>query len=235
MSGIDENTSSREDVFSWRIVLEFWLMKPSIHILSKQLVIAGILIALPQVAGLAETSALPPHREITIWVDAPTGSLIGSGYASSYLTNIRAKSTANEEEKLRRAIDTLDALGMVRVKGLGLVPAAVAWQSQVPIRSLIEQQAKTDLSYGELLMANSLATKSGQSFDQIVAMRAKSQTWGELAKQLGVDLDFVIMREHIAATRIRAVDARVRRGARHGRDPRYVGVNPHIAQRAERY
>jgi hypothetical protein len=57
-------------------------------------------------------------------------------------------------------------------------------QTKVPVRTLVSQQVDTRLSYGELLIANSLAEGSQKSFKEIIAMRIKTKTWGELAMQL---------------------------------------------------
>ena len=82
------------------------------------------------------------HREITKWISSPTGSLIGSGYTSTYLTNIRAKTTERDDAKLRGAINMLDGLGMVEVRGFGLLPAAVAWQAETPFANWSRSRRK---------------------------------------------------------------------------------------------
>ncbi|MEO8439562.1 MAG: hypothetical protein ABI540_05005 [Spartobacteria bacterium] len=103
--------------------------------------------------------------------------MIGGGYTSSYLTNIHAKTMAAEVLALRNAINQLASLGMISVKGFGLLPAAVSWQTDTPMPKLIEQQADTGLSYSELLLANSLAAESGQDFARIIALREQTRTW----------------------------------------------------------
>lgn len=75
-----------------------------------------------------------------------------------------------------------------------LVPAAVAWQTQTRTRKLVEEQVATDLSYAELLMAHVLAEKSKESFNNIVALRARDRTWGEVARQLQVSPEAVVIR-----------------------------------------
>lgn len=184
------------------------------------LVVLGVLALVPGFTAQAQTSSSARHRDITVWVQGQVGSRIGSGYATTYLTNIRAKTMQQEDLKLRKAIDSLDGLGMLKVKGFGLVPAAVAWQTRTPMRKLIEQQAETDLSYGELLIANLLAAKSKQSFAEIVALRSASRTWGELAEQLRVSPDFLVSRATIASQRILDAEYQTRR-----RPPRETGTN----------
>jgi hypothetical protein len=95
------------------------------------------------------------------------------------------------------------------------------------IHTLVEQQAQTRLSYGELLIAHLLATKSEKSFAQIVAMRAKTQTWGEVAKQLEVEPDFLVTRADAASTRIRFVEYATRRRPQRESGVNYTSINPH--------
>ncbi len=181
-------------------------------IMTKSLVTLGAALALmPGFSIHAQTNRLPRHRELTIRVASRTGSYIGSGYASSYLTNIRARTIAREEPELRQAIIQLDQLGMLPVRGFGLVPAAVGWQTKLPTHTVVEQQAETGLSYAELLMANALAAESGNSFAEVVAMRSGTRTWGELARHLNVDTDLIIAKVNMAAQRIRDVNLREHR------------------------
>jgi hypothetical protein len=190
---------------------------------AKMLGALGLLTLIPGHKIAAQSSR---HREITMYIAAPAGTHIGGGNASTYLTNIRAKSIQGENQGLRQAIDTLDALGMVRVRGFGLLPAAVWWQSQVPINRLVKEQTDTGLSYAELLMAHTLAEKSKLDFDEIVVMRAHSRTWGQLAARLGVSEDLIVLRANRASDRIRAVRTRSRQ--RGDRDPSLQTTNPNL-------
>ncbi len=192
------------------------------------LIVLGVLTVVLGITAHAQASAVPKHPELTAWVASPTGSLIGGGYAKTYLTNIRAKTIGREDPKLRNAVVSLDGLGMLPVKGFGLVPAAVAWQTKLPMRKVIEEQAETGLSYGELLIANSLATESGQSFAEIISRRAKTPTWGGLAQQLHIDLDVLVARANIASKRIVAVEFRSRRGLGRAVDPSFSANAPHV-------
>jgi len=195
-------------------------------IITKFLVVLGVFALVPGFTAQAHGSQSPKHRDLEVWIDAKLGSHLGSGYASSYLTNIRARTIEKEDPKLRNAIDSLDGLGMLPVKGFGLVPAAVSWLTETHIHTLVEQQAESGLSYGELLIAHLLAAKGEESFAQIVAMRAKTRTWGELAKQLQIDPDFLVTRVSAASSRIRLVDFQTRRPSR-ARNPSLTSNNPH--------
>jgi hypothetical protein len=192
------------------------------------LVVLGVLALLPAFTAQAQASPSARHREITVWVQGQLGSHLGSGYASTYLTNIRARTIKQEDPKLREAIDSLDGLGMLQVRGFGLVPAAVAWQSNKPMRKVIEQQAETGLSYGELLIANVLAAKSRESFDQVVARRTRTRTWGELAGQLHVDPGLLVTRANIASQRILAAESQTRRHTPREGGTNFTSTNPHI-------
>lgn len=64
---------------------------------------------------------------------------------------------------------------------------AISAQTRVPESALRQQQVATKLNPGELLIANTLAARSGQSFNQIVAEHAQTRSWGTLARKLGVD------------------------------------------------
>lgn len=192
-------------------------------ILTEIVVALAMVTLIPGFAGNAQSTR---HREITMYISAPAGTHIGGGEASTYLTNIRAKTISGEEARLREAINALDGLGMVQVRGFGLLPAAVWWLSQVPINELVKQQADTGLSYAELLMAHTLAAESKRDFDEIVAMRAYTRTWGQLATQLGVSDEKIILRANTASDRIRA--ARTRSRQRGDRDPSLQTTNPNL-------
>ena len=199
-------------------------------IIAKIFFALGALALVPSLIAQEKTVSLQKHRELTVWVSAPTGSHLGNGYASTYLTNIPARTIGKENPNLRNAIHSLDGLGMLSVRGLGLLPAAVAWQTDISMRKLIEQQATTGLSYGELLMVNSLAAKSSESFDNVVAMRQKTRTWGELADELQVDPGFIVARADTAAKRIRAVDYRNRHRQQHD-NTTVTNTHPHTQER----
>jgi len=187
--------------------------------MTKLLVVFGALAQLPAYAAQADSSQAQSskHLDLQVWIDAKVGTHLGGGYTSSYLTNIHAKTMGKEDRQLREAINDLDDLGMLAVKGFGLVPAAVSWQTNVPIHTLVEQQAETKLSYGELLVANSLAVRSGQTFHQVISQRVRTSTWGDLAKQLNVEPEFLVTQANLAADRIRLVEFNSRK--RPQRDP----------------
>ncbi len=58
------------------------------------------------------------------------------------------------------------------------------------------------MSYGELLVANSLAKASGKPFEAIIAMKAKIRGWGELSRKLGVNPDSIATRARKASEQL---------------------------------
>ena len=113
---------------------------------SKFLAFLGVAAVFPSLSAPAQNEPRGKHREITVWIPAKLGTLIGGGYASSYLTNIRSKTIASEDPKLRHALDRLDDLGMRSVRGFGLVPAAVSWQIDVPRGRAVERRVRANSS-----------------------------------------------------------------------------------------
>jgi len=168
----------------------------------------GLILLYSGVSARAEQPKSYKNKEATLWVAPPTGSLLGGGFANSGETHIRPKTIARERPGFRNAIELLDRQGGVTVAGVGLVPTAVAWQTKVPVRTLVSQQVDTRLSYGELLIANSLAEGSQKSFKEILAMRTKTKTWGELAMQLHINPDSIKGRAEAASSSISYAEAR---------------------------
>ena len=172
------------------------------------LTMLGLTLVYPGFLARAEDAKPYENKEAKLWVAPPTGSLLGGGFANSGETHIRPKTIARERPGFRNAIELLDRQGGVTVAGVGLVPTAVAWQTKVPVRTLVSQQVDTRLSYGELLIANSLAEGSQKSFKEIIAMRIKTKTWGELAMQLHINPDSIKGRAEAASSSISYAEAR---------------------------
>ncbi len=142
----------------------------------------------------AQTNA---PRKKTIWVPPPMGSHLGGGFVDSGEVNNESATrleTAKENRALGKAIAKLDAKAKTAIDGWALMPTAVSWQTKVPVEILKGQRATSGLTYGELLVANSLATGSGKSFDQILAFRAKIQNWSQLARKLHIGVGSLIAR-----------------------------------------
>ncbi len=166
------------------------------------LVVLGVLALFPALSAHAERPKLSQTNE-------PTTSLGGSAKTKLY-----ARTMTGEDPAFRKAIDALDAQTGKVMRGVGLVPAAVSTQTRIPLGTLFAQQAETGLSYGELLVADSLAVASGNSFARILAMRAKTQTWAELSLKLRINPNSIVARAQAAYNSINYAQARFDRRRR---------------------
>jgi hypothetical protein len=149
-----------------------------------------------------------------VWVDPPTGSLLGRGAikAGDQGDGRSSAATVSAAEKptFRTAVGDLDAQSATVVEGWALIGPAVTWQTGVPLDILKKQRAATGLSFSELLVANSLANGSGKSFNEIVRMKAKAQTWTQLAQQLNINIDSISARLRTASESVKYAESRRR-------------------------
>src|SRR5215210_4393573 len=74
----------------------------------------------------------------------------------------------------------------------------ISRETGLPETVLVEQHSRTNLGYGGLLIANSLATETGRSFDEIVALKESGHGWGWIAQQNSVKLGPIVSRVHRA-------------------------------------
>jgi hypothetical protein len=149
----------------------------------------------------------------SVWVPAPTGSHLGGGFTSSGDSNNKSASklgTTQENTALGTAVATLDAKADTVVDGYALLPTAVSWQTKVPVEVLKKQRATSGLTYGQLLVANSLASGSAKSFNQILALRAKTGSWNQLAENLHVSVKSIIGRINAADDSLKYAESRRR-------------------------
>jgi|GEM_PF-2389453 len=160
----------------------------------------------------AQTSAPPTKR--TVWVEPPTGSLLGRGAINAGDQGDGRSSAASvsaaEKPTFRTALGDLDAQSATVVEGWSLIGPAVSGQTGVSLDTLKKQRAATGLSFGELLVANSLASGSGKSFNEIVRMKAKAQTWSQLARQLNINIDSISARLRTASESVKYAESRRR-------------------------
>jgi hypothetical protein len=138
------------------------------------------------------------------------GSHLGGGFVDTGDVD-NNKSTAKlgtENTTLGKAVANLDAKAATVVDGYALMPTAVSWQTKVPAEVLKKQRAKSGLTYGQLLVANSLASGSGKSFEQILALRAKTRDWSQLAENLHVSVKSIVARVKAADESVTYAQAR---------------------------
>jgi hypothetical protein len=166
------------------------------------LILIGVLALVPRLLAHAQTPKLSKLNQRT------------TSIASSAKTRLYARTMTGEDPAFRKAIDSLDAQAGKVMRGVGLVPAAVSLQTKVPLETLVAQHTETGLSYGELLVANSLAVGSNKSFARILAMRAKTLTWAELSLKLRINPNSLIARAQAAFNSINYAQARFDRRRR---------------------
>ena len=77
--------------------------------------------------------------------------------------------------------------------GRARVLRAISRQTGVPVATLQTEQSANRLGYGDLLIANVLASESGKSFSEIVAMfKAGQGGWGKIANDLRLNLGEIV-------------------------------------------
>lgn len=96
---------------------------------------------------------------------------------------VRADEAADLDKQVE-AIDKTDQEAAVPEQPLG----EVSRKTGVPEKKLKEQKAKTKLNSGGLYIANTLAAKTGKSFDEIMAQKNSGKGWGQIAKENNVKL-----------------------------------------------
>jgi hypothetical protein len=161
-------------------------------------------------ATLATAQTNVPKKR-TIWIPPPMGSHLGGGFVDPGETDNRSTTnlgTFQENTKLGTAVANFDAKSAKTVEGWALIAAAVSWQTKVPVEILKKQRAGTGLTYGQLLVANSLASGSAKSFDQILVLRAKSRNWSQLAKKLHIGIGSIVARLKAADESVQYAEAR---------------------------
>jgi hypothetical protein len=171
--------------------------------------------------------AQAPEKKRTVWVPPPTGSLIGGGYAATSDPENRSAKVLAGDPAMQVALDTLNAQASTTVEGWTLIANAVAWQTGVRLDTINRQHAKTKLTYGDLLAANTIATASGKSFESVVTAQAKARAWAPVARQLGVNPDSITARARTAADSIKFAEAKKNRQREHNiRDSGVDGRGP---------
>ena len=172
---------------------------------------ALLIISVVAVSATVAWAQTNRPKKTTIWVPPPTGSHLGGGFVETgEVKNQSTSKTAvtNDNTALGIAVAQLDAKAGTVVDGYALMPVAVSWQTKVPVEILKKQRTTSGLTYGQLLVANSLATGSGKSFDQILKLRAKNQNWSQLAEKLHVGVGSIVARVKAADASLKYAEAR---------------------------
>ena len=162
----------------------------------------------------AQTAQPSPQKKRTVYTPPPTGSLLGGGYTSAGDTDVVANppkaysvSTA-DKSSFRQALARFDAQSSTVVDGYTLIVPAVKLQTGIPAETLKWQRQKTGMTYGELLVANSLANGSGKSFNDILAMKNKGQSWSQISQSLRINIDSITTRLKTAEESVKYAQSR---------------------------
>jgi len=72
--------------------------------------------------------------------------------------------------------------------GPAKVLEAMSKTTGVPVATLEKEKTRTGLSYGDVFAAHTLAKASGKSFDEIVALKKKGESWDKIASDNGLEI-----------------------------------------------
>ncbi len=103
------------------------------------------------------------------------------------LLGLLAPVRADDAADLEKQVELIDKAAQESTQPDAAL-AAVAKKTRVPEKQLKEQQAKTKLNPGGLYIANTLAAKTGKSFEEIMAAKNSGKGWGQIAKENNVKL-----------------------------------------------
>jgi hypothetical protein len=65
---------------------------------------------------------------------------------------------------------------------------SISASTHIPVATLEKEKAKSGLSFGDLYVANAIASASGRKFDEIAGLKRKGQTWDKIADDNNVSL-----------------------------------------------
>ena len=111
---------------------------------------------------------------------------------------------------LERTASDFDTWGS-RPDGRERVLSAISRETGVPITTLETQRTNSRLGYGGLFIANSLASATGQTFDDIAALKASGHGWGWIAKQNNVKLGPIVSRARNVDKAFKNKDGKVKK------------------------
>jgi hypothetical protein len=75
-----------------------------------------------------------------------------------------------------------------QMQGHEAIYQSLSKQLNIPVETLQAQQKSANFGFGQLFIANSLASATGKTFDQISQEFKSGQGWGEIAKANNVNL-----------------------------------------------
>lgn len=124
----------------------------------------------------------PTNRRHAVWVDAPTGSHIGSGFVRT-----GAGLTSNDEPGLISAINSLNAAAASQ-RERPFAISAVSVVSGLSESQLLSQEKQTRLSLGELLAFNAIARNRAPKVLELSALKSQGKSWTDIAQANSVSI-----------------------------------------------
>lgn len=138
--------------------------------------------------GTVDTATKADDQDYdTIWVPPPVGSLLGGGYTRVPKQNV----VGNDEKALLAHIRHLNAAAGTWDER-PFVVSAVSRATGVSEHELQAQQDILRLRFGELCAINAIAQGNSDKLQEIATMRARGQSWTQVAKSNGVNVATVV-------------------------------------------
>jgi hypothetical protein len=131
-------------------------------------------------------------------------------FATGVLLLATAIVRADDFVVLDRTASDFDTWG-AQPNGRQRVVTVISRETGLPMTTLETQRQETRLGYGGLFIANSLASATGRSFDEIVALRNSGHGWGWIAKENGVKLGPIVSSARHADKAFRAGNGKVKK------------------------
>jgi hypothetical protein len=133
-------------------------------------------------ASVAAVRTQPAASKRSVWVEPPTGSHIGGGFARN-----SGNTGSNDEPGLASAIKSINAAeSSPREQSYAL--AAVSVVSGVSQAELVRQQNQTQLRLGELFAFNTIARNREAKVHELVGLRSQGKSWTDIAQANGTNI-----------------------------------------------
>jgi hypothetical protein len=134
----------------------------------------------------------------TIKIESSYMKKISLIIAAFFLVVSAAVSRTDVTADLTRATAEINTQAQANGGGARVL-RAISSETGVPVAALQTEQSANRLGYGDLLIANLLASESGKSFSEIVAMfKAGQGGWGKIANDLRLNLGEIVSKAHRA-------------------------------------
>lgn len=135
-----------------------------------------------------------------------------------------AAAQANEVKDLERAAAHINAQAKTP-DGQVHVLTKISDQTGVPVATLQTQRSQTGLGYGGLLIANSLASAAGKTFEEIAALKASGQGWGKIAKTHDLKLGPIVSQARHADEALTPTEAKGKKKSKGNDDDFFTDTN----------